>query len=328
MDDKKVLGVDEHEESQVFLTPGQMIIRRFMGNKMSVAGVCVIAFLVLFCYICPLFYGYNETEQFYRDKTTGQELRTYNTLEIAHATLSSNEQPSASHWLGLNEMGQDMLARLMYGGRISLMVALVVVIVELLLGVLLGGLAGYYGGWVSTVIMRIVDIISSIPFMPLMFVLASLFITLGISPQYKIYYTMFVIGLTWWTGAARMTRGTILSLRETEFMQAADATGIKTLNKIFRHLIPNTMPTLIVTATMDLGAVILMESVMSFLGVGVSTPFASWGNMVYVVNDNVIMRDYPNLWVAPGLCILLIVLSFNFVGDGLRDAMDPRMKGR
>jgi peptide/nickel transport system permease protein len=198
----------------------------------------------------------------------------------------------------------------------------------LLLGVLLGGLAGYYGKLVNGVIMRIVDIISSIPPMPLMFILSSLFITLGISPQYKIYYTMFVIGLTWWTGVARMVRGTILSLRETEFMQAADATGIKTRNKIFRHLIPNTLPVLIVTATLDLGAVILYESTMSFLGVGVGTPYASWGNMVSAVNDNVIMRDYPNLWLAPGLCILIVVMAFNFVGDGLRDATDPRMKGR
>ncbi|MDR1538611.1 MAG: ABC transporter permease [Clostridiales bacterium] len=315
-------------EVQLFLTPGQMILRRFMGNKLAVLGATVLFIVAVLCFAAPLFYPYNQTEQFYTDKTTGEELRTFQTEQISTAVLKSLEKPSLNHLLGTNKMGQDMLSRLMYGGRISLLVGFVVVIVELLLGVILGGAAGYYGGLPNAVIMRLVDIISSIPFMPLMFILASLEINLNISPKYKIYYTMFMIGLIWWTGAARMVRATILSLRETEFMQAADAVGIKTRNKIFRHLIPNTLPNLIVMATLDLGSVILMESTMSYLGVGVGAPYASWGNMVQVVNDNVIMRDYVNLWLTPGLCILVVVLAFNFVGDGLRDATDPRMKGR
>lgn len=316
-------------ETQLFLTPGQMIIRRFFRNKLAVLGLVMMSVMIIACFLGAWLYPFSESEQFYRDRTTGEELRANASSEqLASSILSSLEKPSSAHILGTNPLGQDMVARLMYGGRISLMVGFFVVTVELLIGILLGGLAGYYGGWISTLIMRIADMISSIPLVPLMLVMSSLLITLQISPQYKIYVTMFILGFLYWTGVARMVRGSILSLREMEFMQAADATGIRPINKIFRHLIPNTLPLLIVMATLHLGGIILLESTLSFLGVGVGAPYASWGNMVALVNDNVIMRDYPNIWIAPGLCILVVVLAFNFIGDGLRDATDPRMKGR
>ena len=159
-----------------------------------------------------------------------------------------------------------------------------------------------------------------------MLIISSLLISMKISPSVKIYYTMFIMGVIYWAGVARMIRGNILSLREMEYMQAAEAAGIRTSRKIFRHLVPNVMPLIIVMATMDLGGVILMESTMSYLGIGVSAPFASWGNMVSAVTNDAIMRNFLNIWVPPGLCILLTVLAFNFVGDGLRDAFDPRMK--
>lgn len=318
----------ELAEDQVFLTPGQMVARRFFRNRLAVAGIVVLLLMALFCYVMPLFYPYSETEIFYYHRVTGEEIRTYESdrLSDGNAILNVLQPPGKGHMLGTNAQGQDMLARLMCGGRISLMVGFIVVAVELFLGVVLGGLAGYYGGAVDMLVMRIVDIISSIPFMPLMLIIAALLINLGISPQYKIYYTMFILGFIYWTVAARIVRGSILSLRESEFMQAADATGIRARHKIFRHLVPNTLQNLIVTATLDLGAVILLESTMSFLGVGVGAPYASWGNMVATVNDNVIMTRYPLIWVMPGLCILFTVLAFNFVGDGLRDATDPRMK--
>lgn len=321
---------EEHDlaEGQLFLTPWQMVSRRFFRNKLAVVGVVLLGLMFIFCYICPFFYPYSETEVFYIDKTTGEELRTHESDKIGsgNAVLNSLAPPSRSHWLGTNKPGQDMVARLMFGGRVSLMVGFVVVGVELVVGVIMGGIAGYYGGAASTIIMRLVDIISSVPFIPLMLIIASLMVTNGVSPSVKIYYTMFILGFIYWTGVARMVRGNILSLRESEFMQAADATGIKSRNKIFRHLIPNTLPNLIVMATLDLGAIILLESTMSFLGVGVGAPYASWGNMVMAVNETVIMRNHPNVWLVPGLCILITVLAFNFAGDGLRDATDPRMK--
>lgn len=320
------IELDELDEKRVFLTPGQMVMKRFFRNRLAVVGLIILVLMALFCFVGPLFSPYSETEIFYLDKTTGEEIRMTDSARIVDAVLNTKALPSSAHWLGTNEMGQDMFTRLMYGGRISLLVGFVVVAVEMLVGVTLGGVAGYYGGKVDMVIMRLVEIFVSIPFIPLMLILSSLLISLKISPEYKIYYTMFVMGVIYWAGVARMIRGNILSLREMEYMQAAEATGIRTSRKIFKHLIPNVMPIIIVMATMDLGGVILMESTMSFLGIGVGQPYASWGNMVSSVNDSVVMRSFMNIWLPPGICILLTVLAFNFVGDGLRDAFDPKMK--
>ncbi len=314
------------EENQLFMTPGQIVARQFFRNKLAVVGLVILVFMALFCFVGPLFSPYGETEIFYKNAETGEEIRMSDQQAISSAILNAKSLPSLAHPLGTNESGQDVLTRLMYGGRISLMVGFVVVIVEMLLGVTMGGIAGYYGGKVDMVIMRLVEMFVSIPFIPLMLIISSLLISLKVSPQDKIYYTMFIMGIIYWAGVARMVRGQILSLREMEYMQAAEATGIRTSRKIFRHLVPNVMPVIIVMATMDLGGVILMESTMSFLGIGVGMPYASWGNMVQSVNDNVIMRNFMNIWVPPGLCILLVVLAFNFVGDGLRDAFDPKMK--
>lgn len=318
--------MEEMEEKRLFMTPGQIVMRQFFRNKLAVVGLIILASMVLFCFVGPMFSEYGETEIFYRNPETNEEIRMSDHTAIASAVLNSKAKPSAEHWLGTNEQGQDVLTRLMYGGRISLMVGFVVVAVEMLIGITLGGIAGYYGGKVDMIIMRIVEMFVSIPFIPLMLIVSSMLVGLKISPKYKIYYTMFIMGLIFWAGVARMVRGQILALREMEYMQAAEATGIRTSRKIFRHLVPNVMPVLIVMATMDLGSIILMESTMSFLGIGVGIPYASWGNMVQAVNDNVILRQYLNIWVPPGLCILLVVLAFNFVGDGLRDAFDPKMK--
>lgn len=314
------------DEKQLFLTPWQMVFKRFVRNRLAVIGIVLLALMAVFCFIVPMFYEFSETEVFYLDKASGEMIRTFETEKLSDSLLASLVKPNDTHPLGTTRMGQDMLARLMYGGRVSLMVGFVVVGMELLMGIILGGVAGYYGGFVSAVIMRIIDIISSIPDIPLLLIISMWMVMLNISPQYKIYYTMLVLGAIYWTTIARIVRGNILSLRESEFIQAANATGIRARYQIFKHLIPNTMPSIIVAATLDLGKIILLESVLSFLGVGVGAPYASWGNLVQSVNENTIMRDFPNLWVAPGLCILITVLAFNFVGDGLRDATDPRMK--
>ena len=327
LDDTSGVSGVSIEETQLFLTPWQITSRRFFQNKLAVSGVVILFLISAFCYILPLFFEYSETEIFYLDNETRLELRIgEDSSALSNSVLNSLSPPSAAHPLGTNRMGQDILARLMYGGRISLMVGFIVVAVELIFGIFLGGVAGYYGGAISAVIMRAADIISSIPFVPLMLIIASLLISLKISPARKIYYTMFVMGCLYWTSVARLVRGSVLSLREMEFMQAAEASGIKTFNKIFRHLIPNTLPVIIVTATLDLGTIIILESTLSFLGVGVGAPYASWGNMVSTVNDSEIMRNFPHAWIAPGLLILFTVLAFNFIGDGLRDATDPRMK--
>jgi len=240
--------------------------------------------------------------------------------------LDTHSKPSSTHWLGTDKDGMDNLTRLMYGGRISLFIGFVVVIIELLIGVLLGGIAGYFGKWVDNLIMRIVDIVICIPSMPLYIILGSIMDTNKVDAQVRIFYLMFVLGILSWPGICRMVRGQILSLREQEFMIATEATGISVRRRIFKHLIPNVIPQLIVIATMDLGSIILTEATLSFLGLGVKFPYASWGNIINAVNDSYVMTHFWFEWIPAGFLILLTVLGFNFVGDGLRDAFDPKMK--
>ncbi len=234
--------------------------------------------------------------------------------------------PDASHWLGSDKYGMDMLTRIMYGGRISLMIGFIVVIVETILGVILGGISGYFGGWVDTLIMRIVDIFYCIPSTPLIIILGAAMDAMQVKPLIRIIYLMMVLGFLGWPSIARMIRGQILSLREQEFMAATEACGIRVSRRIFKHLIPNVMPQLIVIATMSMGSTILTESTLSFLGLGVKFPFASWGNIINDVSNSYVLTNYWFVWIPAGICILLTVMAFNFVGDGLRDAFDPKMK--
>jgi peptide/nickel transport system permease protein len=240
--------------------------------------------------------------------------------------ISIYELPSAAHPLGLDNNGMDNLTRLMYGGRISLMVGFVVVILEMIIGVILGGISGYFGGGVDTVLMRFVDLFNSIPFYPVVIIFGSVMDTLDVEPITRIFLLMAVLGVLGWTGIARVVRGQILSLREQDFMVATEATGIKTSRRIFRHLVPNVMPLLIVSATGSLGGIIITEATLGFLGLGVRYPLASWGSIINVASDPYVMTNFWFMWIPAGLLILLTVLGFNFVGDGLRDAFDPKMK--
>ena len=234
--------------------------------------------------------------------------------------------PTRAHWLGTDGNGMDMLTRLMYGGRISLMIGFVVIIIEIVLGVIVGGCSGYFGGWVDTILMRVVDVVICIPAMPLYIIIGSIMDYYKVDPRLRIYALCAILGLIGWPGIARMVRGQILSLREQEFMIATEATGVRVSRRIFRHLIPNVIPQLIVIATMGLGDVILMEATLSFLGIGVKFPYASWGNIVNAVNDVYVLTNFWFVWIPAGFLILITVLGFNFVGDGLRDAFDPKMK--
>ena len=195
-----------------------------------------------------------------------------------------------------------------------------------IIGILIGGVSGYFGGWVDTILMRVVDVVICIPAMPLYIIIGSVMDYYKIDPRIRIYALCAILGIVGWPGIARMVRGQILSLREQEFMVATEATGVRISRRIFRHLIPNVIPQLIVIATMGLGDVILMEATLSFLGIGVKFPYASWGNIVNAVNDVYVLTNFWFVWIPAGFLILLTVLGFNFVGDGLRDAFDPKMK--
>lgn len=234
--------------------------------------------------------------------------------------------PSAKHWLGTDKYGMDMLTRLMYGGRVSLMIGFIVIIIETVLGVILGGIAGYFGGWVDNLIMRLVDIFYCIPSMPIILILGAAMDQQRVEPGKRLIYLMLILGILGWAGIARLVRGQILSLREQEFMTATEACGISVKSRIFKHLIPNVIPQLIVNCTMGLGSVIITEATLSFLGLGVKFPFASWGNIINDVNNTHVLTTYWFIWIPAGLLLLLTVLAFNLVGDGLRDAFDPKMK--
>ena len=324
------------------LSPWQTVLKRFFRSKLSVAGLVILLALFLFSFIGPLcspWRANNGTAKDYSDPTIngtcivieyiGPDGETYEVFDVTDGTpfpYKVLDGPSASHWMGIDDAGNDILTRLMYGGQVSLTIGFVVVILETILGMLLGGLAGYFGKWVDQLIMRIVDILSCIPSLPIMLILYAVFNSLGIVSISRLYYMMIVLTLLGWTGTARLVRGQILSLREQDFMLAAKASGLSTAKKIFKHLLPNVIPQLIVFMTLGLGSIILMEATLGYLGIGAPLDSATWGNMIYSASDAVFRQYYPNMWLGSGICITLAILAFNFVGDGLRDAFDPKMK--
>lgn len=252
---------------------------------------------------------------------------TYNVKSDSTTELiRTYEAPSVQHPLGLDNNGMDVMTRLMYGGRISLLVGFVVIFFEVFIGIIIGGISGYFGGSVDTSLMRFVDLVNSIPFYPMVLIFGSVMDALEVLPMVRIFLLMAVLGILGWTGVARVVRGQILSLREQDFMVATEAAGIRTSRRIFKHLVPNVMPLLIVQATAGLGGIIIAEATLGFLGLGIKYPLASWGSIINVASDAFVMTNYWFMWIPAGMLILLTVLGFNFVGDGLRDAYDPKMQ--
>lgn len=255
------------------------------------------------------------------------DVDNYEILELKESRVyDMYSSPSKEHWLGTDSYGMDMLTRLMYGGRVSLLIGFIVEFIATFIGVILGGIAGYFGKWVDMLIMRIVDIFYCIPSMPIIIIIGAAMDAMRVDPKVRMIYLMLILGFLGWPGVARMIRGQILSLREQEFITATEACGVRVSRRIFKHLIPNVIPQLIVSCTMGLGSTIITESTLSFLGLGVKFPFASWGNIISDVTNTHVLTTYWFIWIPAGTLLLLTVLAFNLVGDGLRDAFDPKMK--
>ncbi len=324
------------------LSPSMMVAKRFFRSKLSVIGLLMLIILFAVSFLGPIFSPWADGSQPLTDKDPanirdivvvegieftqdGEDILAY---EITATTPNFNMRGDMTwqHWLGTDDNGKDLFTCLMLGGRISLTIGFVVIILETLIGVILGGLAGYFGGWVDNLIMRIVDILSCIPTIPIMLILSATLTGHGILGIERLYYLMVVLTLFGWVGTARLVRGQILSLREQEFMLAAKCSGLSTYRKIFKHLLPNVMPQLIVSMTMGLGSIILTEATLGFLGLGAPLGTPTWGAMISAASKMEYLSGYPNFWVPPGICITLAILAFNFVGDGLRDAFDPKMK--
>ena len=341
--DQEIVDTETPLDKNVrLMSPNQMLVRRFFRSKLSIIGLVMVISLFLFCFLGPVLYTqWGETELDKSGKTEYATATTTYTVNGVEYTLHQTTEthlidnflapPSAEHPLGTDDQGYDVLARLMYGGQVSLIVSLMTVILMTVFGVILGGLAGYFGGIVDNVIMRICDVLMCLPGIPILLILSSAidgWVSLDMVEEgWRIYILMFFLTVISWTGTARLVRGQILSLREQEFMVAAEAMGYSTSRKIFKHLVPNVMPQLIVQMSLSLGSMILYEATLSYLNMGVKAPYTAWGFMINIITTNQdILQNHLNVWVPAGVCIVIAVLGFNFVGDGLRDALDP--KGR
>ncbi|MGA1843127.1 MAG: oligopeptide ABC transporter permease [bacterium] len=278
---------------------GSLLFRfwqQFSQNRLAVAGLFLVLLLFAVALTAPYISPYDPS--------------LINVNRILHS-------PSAQHWLGTDQLGRDVLSRMIWGSRISLLVGFVSIGIATVIGTILGAVAGYYGGWLDNIIMRFVDIMLCFPtFFLILAVIAVL--------EPSIWNIMIIIGVTGWMGVARLVRAEFLSLMDREFILAARAEGAGDARIIFRHVLPNALAPVLVAATLGVAAAILTESALSFLGIGVQPPTPSWGNMLTAGKDNIEIAWWLSLY--PGLAILFTVLGYNLLGEGIRDAVDPRLK--
>ncbi len=295
------------------LTLRQLFWRRFRRHKMALFGLVVLSLLVLYSLGGTLFF----TEAYANLTDTVKRL----------------QPPSRVHPFGTDTVGRDILARTIYGGQISLLIGLTAMLVEVVIGVTIGALAGYYGGWLDSILMRFTEAMLNIPQLFLLLVMAKFFggkvpdITLlERTFSGSVIVIVLIIGATSWMYLARIVRAEFLSIKENEYILAARATGTPTGQIIFQHILPNAIAPIVVSATLGVANAITLEAYISFLGLGVQPPTATWGNMLEGAYNYI--ETAPWLWIFPGTLIVLTVLSINFVGDGLRDALDPRSLAR
>ena len=274
----------------------RLFLRRFIKNRLAVAGSVVILLLFVVSMAAPFLAPYDPSD-----------------IDIKQILM----RPSSSHLLGTDQLGRDVLSRMIWGSRISLKVGFVAIGIATAIGILFGAVSGYYGGWIDSIMMRFVDIMLCFPaFFLILAVIAFL--------EPSIWNIMVVIGITGWMGIARLVRAEFLSLREREFVLSARALGASDIRIIFRHILPNAMAPIIISATLGVAGAILTESALSFLGIGVQPPTPSWGNILTAGKDNIEIAWWLSLF--PGLAILITVLGYNLLGEGIKEALDPRLK--
>ncbi|MCY4311838.1 MAG: ABC transporter permease [Rhodospirillaceae bacterium] len=286
-------------------------LHRFMRHRLAAASAIILGMLFLASAFAPLV-----------ERLMG--------IDIRDVDLHALQQgPSAAHPLGTDELGRDLLVRLLYGGQISLLVGLVAAIFSAVIGSFIGILAGYFGGRLDSLLMRVTDGVIALPILPLLIIFAAVDLTkLGFQASgvddgdISLYRIIFITAMFGWTGVARLMRGATLSLKEREFVRAAIAMGASPWRVMRVHILPNAVSPVIVATTLSVGGIILFESILSFLGLGIQPPIPSWGNMLNGAQEQ--LSNAPLLMIWPGLMIFITVLAFNFLGDGLQDALDPR----
>lgn len=287
-------SLDKTDNIIIVRTPMEQAIHRFRKNKLAIMGLIVLLLLILIVIFIPIMIKHDP-----------------NKVDL----LNLLGKPSAKNWIGTDELGRDVFTRIMYGGRVSIAIGIFSAFTAIFIGTLIGSLSGYYREWVDAILMRFTDLILTLPIMPLLIILGALFKPNPVT-------LIFLIGMFNWMSTARLVRSQFLTLRTLDFVTAARALGNSNSRIIFRHILPNAVGPIIVSATLTVGRAIILESVLSFLGVGINPPMASWGNMLQSAQSTMVTA--PMLAVAPGMFILLTVLAINFVGDGLTDALDPR----
>jgi peptide/nickel transport system permease protein len=277
------------------LSPGKIVFQKLLRNRLALAGAVILTILTAMSLLAPVLARWDQ-----------------NKIDL----FSIEAPPSAEHPLGTDELGRDVLARLLYGGRVSIMVGICATLVQVTIGILLGMTAGFFGRIADSLIMRICDIVMCFPFYAIAISLAAL---LGAN----LWNVVFIVGALNWTGVARIVRAETLSLRSREFIDAARALSLNNVEIIWRHILPNVLGPIIIYATLGIATGVLSEASLSFLGLGVKPPQPSWGNMLSAAQNMRILSSEWWMWIPPGAMVFLLVLSINFVGDGLRDALDP-----
>ncbi|HYK56084.1 MAG TPA: oligopeptide ABC transporter permease [Flavisolibacter sp.] len=285
-----VMGAFGEEESYL-----KLIRRKFFKHKLAVVGLVIFCLFVLMAIFAPLL--------------------APNDPYAVNAEFEA--KPSVDHPLGTDSVGRDILSRLIYASRVSLSVGIGAVSIYVAIGTILGAIAGYFGKWVDMVIMRLTDVFMSFPYLMVILVLVSI-----MGPSLS--NIILVLGVLGWPAIARIVRGSVLSIKEMDYVKAGVALGYSTPRVLFQHILPNCLAPILVNATFGIAFAIIMEASLSFLGMGVQPPTASWGNMLTEAQSLTVLASQPWLWVPPGVMILLAVLAINFMGDGLRDAMDPK----
>lgn len=298
--DKKINNTNVEE----IVSPTKLMVRRFKKNKLAVIGLVIFITIVTVILVTKVYV-----------EVTNYDLANLN-------PSNKNAPPSWSTPFGTDKDGRNNFPRVLLGGYISLQVGVLASLVSVSIGLLVGGLAGFYGKYVDSVLMRATEIVSSFPFLPIAITISVLFA--DTPAQSRLYVMMFIIGILGWTGLARMVRAQILSLREQEFMTACRALGIKNGKQITKHLLPNTIAYVIVNATVAFSSAILSEASLAYLNLSVSEPIPTWGGLLTRANSSIIMREYWWMWVFPGALLFLLILSINLIGEGLRDAVDPK----
>lgn len=295
----KIVGIDKNKSEHIErpnLTYWQDAWRRLKANKVALGSLILLIFIVLMCIIQPMIAGDN-----------------YSVQNIAEM----NQGPSLKHWFGTDNLGRDLFDRLWVGGRVSLIIAFVGTLVECVVGIIYGGISGYFGGKIDSVMMRIVEVLSGIPYL-IVVILIAIVLGNGILPL------LIALCITAWTGIARMVRGQVMQLKESEYVMAAKTLGASPFRIIMKHMIPNTLGVIIVYITFDIPSYIFAEAFLSFIGLGIQPPETSWGAMASAGQQ--VMQFYPSQLIFPSLAIAITMLAFNLLGDGLRDALDPKLR--